>query len=38
VALVGMRSVAEVRRNVAICADSAGRIDLNALHERYVSP
>jgi uncharacterized protein len=36
VALVGMRSAAEVRRNVAICADSSGRIDLNALHERYV--
>jgi uncharacterized protein len=38
VALVGMRSAAEVRRNVAICADTTGRIDLNTLHERYVSP
>jgi uncharacterized protein len=37
VALVGMRSAVEVRRNVAICADTTGRIDLNALHERYVS-
>lgn len=36
VALVGMRTVAEVERNVAVCEDKSGRIDLDELHQRYV--
>ncbi len=36
VALVGMRSVAEVEANARLCDDLAGRIDLDALHQRYV--
>jgi predicted aldo/keto reductase-like oxidoreductase len=36
VALLGMRSVARVEENVAICEDTSGRIDLDALHKRYV--
>jgi aryl-alcohol dehydrogenase-like predicted oxidoreductase len=36
VGLVGMRTPEEVRANVALVADTAGRIDLDALHERYV--
>ena len=36
VALVGMRTPAEVQANVAIWGDLAGRIDLDWLHERYV--
>lgn len=36
VALVGMRSPAEVIRNVAICQDRQGRIDLSQLHAKYV--
>jgi predicted aldo/keto reductase-like oxidoreductase len=36
VALLGMRSVKRVETNVAICEDQAGRIDLDALHRRYV--
>ena len=35
VALVGMRTPAEVESNIAICQDAAGRVDINALHERY---
>lgn len=36
VALVGMRSPEEVTRNVAICEDLNGRIDLSQLHAKYV--
>ena len=36
VALVGMRTVDEVERNVAIAAEVAGRIDIGALHAKYV--
>jgi aryl-alcohol dehydrogenase-like predicted oxidoreductase len=36
VALVGMRTGDEVERNVRICDDLAGRVDLRQLHERYV--
>jgi uncharacterized protein len=36
VALVGMRHAFEVEANVRICDDLAGRIDLDALHQRYV--
>jgi predicted aldo/keto reductase-like oxidoreductase len=36
VALVGMRTAAEVQANVEICDDLAHRIDLTELHERYV--
>jgi aryl-alcohol dehydrogenase-like predicted oxidoreductase len=36
VALVGMRDADLVRRNVAIVNDTGGRIDLDAVHERYV--
>jgi aryl-alcohol dehydrogenase-like predicted oxidoreductase len=36
VALVGMRDAEFVRKNVAIVEDKAGRISLDALHERYV--
>ena len=36
VALVGMRTPAEVRANARICGDLSGRIDIDALHERYV--
>lgn len=36
VALVGMRTPQEVSANVRICNDLSGRIDLDALHERYV--
>ncbi len=36
VALVGMRTVAEVEQNVAVCQDKSGRIDLDELHQRYV--
>ena len=36
VALVGMRDAELVRKNVAIVADTAGRIDINAVHTRYV--
>lgn len=35
VALVGMRTPAEVEANVAIWGNLAGRIDIDALHERY---
>jgi len=34
--LVGMRTDDEVRRNVALAEDLDARIDLRALHERYV--
>ncbi len=37
VALVGLRTPAEVERNVAIATDLAGRVDLAALYTRYVS-
>jgi uncharacterized protein len=36
VVLLGMRTVAHVEENVRICADLSGRIDLEALHKRYV--
>jgi uncharacterized protein len=36
VALVGMRDAELVQKNVAIVNDTAGRISLDALHERYV--
>lgn len=36
VALVGMRTVAEVEANVALVCDPSGRIDLDELHQRYV--
>ena len=36
VALVGMRSPEEAIRNVAICKDLKGRIDLSDLHAKYV--
>jgi len=36
VALVGMRTPDEVRANVALIENTAGRIDLDQLHERYV--
>ena len=36
VALVGMRSPEEAMRNVAICKDLKGRIDLSELHAKYV--
>ncbi|HUS90406.1 MAG TPA: aldo/keto reductase [Phycisphaerae bacterium] len=35
-ALVGMRTAEEVRRNVALAEDPSARIDLKALHKRYV--
>jgi aryl-alcohol dehydrogenase-like predicted oxidoreductase len=38
VALVGMRTAAEVRANLALVDDHEGRIDLTALHGRYVRP
>lgn len=36
VALVGMRTVAEVEQNIATANDLAGRVPLDWLHERYV--
>jgi hypothetical protein len=36
VALAGMRDADLVRANVAIVNDTAGRVDLDAVHERYV--
>lgn len=36
VALVGMRSPEEAMRNVAICKELKGRIDLSDLHAKYV--
>ncbi|MGC9347078.1 MAG: aldo/keto reductase [Anaerolineae bacterium] len=36
VALVGMRDAAVVEDNVAIVNDQTGRIDIEALHEKYV--
>lgn len=35
VALIGMRSVAEVEANVRITDDLTGRIDISDLHRRY---
>lgn len=35
-ALLGMRSVAQVEENVAVCLDTAHRIDLAELHKRKV--
>ncbi len=35
VALIGMRSAAEVEANVRIVEDTAGRIDIEDLHRRY---
>lgn len=37
VALVGMRTPAEVERNVAVASDLSGRIDIARLHGKYVS-
>ena len=37
VALIGMRDVATVEQNVAICEDMSGRIDLDDLHNRYAN-
>ena len=34
--LIGMRTVAEVERNAAIASDPTARLDLEALHRRYV--
>jgi predicted aldo/keto reductase-like oxidoreductase len=36
VALVGMRTPDEVDRNIAVLNDTAGRIDLEILHEKFV--
>ncbi|MFH5181790.1 hypothetical protein ACHHV8_03675 [Paenibacillus sp. TAB 01] len=36
VALMGMRDADIVRKNVAICEDLDGRVDLNEIHERYI--
>lgn len=36
VALVGMRTPDEVRANIALVDDAGGRIDLDAIHQRYV--
>jgi predicted aldo/keto reductase-like oxidoreductase len=36
VVLVGMRNASRVRQNVEIAGDIAGRIDLEAVHGRYV--
>jgi aryl-alcohol dehydrogenase-like predicted oxidoreductase len=36
VALVGMRTPDEVDRNIAVLNDTAGRIDLDILHEKFV--
>ncbi|MDA1280542.1 MAG: aldo/keto reductase [Chloroflexi bacterium] len=36
VALVGMRTPQEVERNVAVLHDTANRIDLSQLHEKFV--
>jgi predicted aldo/keto reductase-like oxidoreductase len=38
VALVGMRTPSEVLANLALVDDLEGRIDLGALHGRYVQP
>jgi hypothetical protein len=38
VALVGMRDAATVEANVRIWRDVVNRIDLTALHARYVGP
>jgi predicted aldo/keto reductase-like oxidoreductase len=38
VALVGMRRVEEVERNVAIAASGRPRFDLEALHHRFFTP
>jgi aryl-alcohol dehydrogenase-like predicted oxidoreductase len=38
VALLGMRSAARVRENVAIHDDLSGRIDIAALHNRFPTP
>ena len=38
VALVGMRSVEHVEQNVAICENTAGRIDLAHIHGKYPTP
>ncbi len=36
VSLLGMRDVDIVEKNVAVCNDLSGRIDLTQLHERYI--
>ena len=38
VALLGMRSAARVEQNVAICEDTAGRIDIAQIHGKYPTP
>jgi len=36
VALIGMRKKSTLEKNIAICDDLSGRIDLDVLHSRYV--
>lgn len=36
VALAGMRTCEEVDRNIAVLNDTAGRVDLDALHQKFV--
>jgi aryl-alcohol dehydrogenase-like predicted oxidoreductase len=36
VALVGMRTPEEVDRNIAVLEDTANRVDIDALHSKYV--
>jgi aryl-alcohol dehydrogenase-like predicted oxidoreductase len=36
VALIGMRTPDEVERNVAICEDMTGRIDIDAMHHKFM--
>jgi uncharacterized protein len=38
VALLGMRSAERVEQNVAICEDTAGRIDIAQIHGKYPTP
>lgn len=38
VALLGMRSASRVEQNVAICEDTAGRIDIGRIHGKYPTP
>lgn len=36
VALVGMRTSTEVEKNVRVCGNTSGRIDIARLHKKYV--
>jgi aryl-alcohol dehydrogenase-like predicted oxidoreductase len=38
VALVGMRRASEVDGNIAVCDDVTSRLDMEALHDRFVEP